>query len=176
MTSDPPFIHATAIAEDGAQIGDGTSVWHHAHVRAGAIVGADCNLGKNVYIDAGAVVGDRVKVQNNVSVYSGVTLGNEVFVGPSAVFTNDLYPRAASDWRLSSTTVLDGASIGANATIVAGVTIGRRAMVGAGTVVIADVPPNALVVGNPARQIGWVDASGEVVSRDVSTRPAGLDD
>jgi len=176
MPDDPPFIHPTAIAEPGADIGAGTSVWHHAHVRKGAIVGADCNLGKNVYVDADAVVGDRVKVQNNVSIYSGVTLGDDVFVGPSAVFTNDLYPRAASDWQLTATAVHDGASIGANATIVAGVTIGRRAMVGAGTVVIADVAPNALVVGNPSRQIGWVNASGEVISRDITARPGGLDD
>lgn len=176
MSSDPPFVHDTAIAEAGAEIGAGTSVWHHAHVRSGATVGRDCNLGKNVYVDADAVVGDRVKVQNNVSIYSGVTLGDDVFVGPSAVFTNDLYPRATSDWHLTATTVLNGASIGANATIVAGVTIGPRAMIGAGTVVIADVPANALVVGNPARQIGWVDADGTVVSRDPATRPDGLDD
>lgn len=176
MTIEPPYVHPTAIAEDGASIGTGTSIWHHAHIRAGATIGTDGNLGKNVYVDATAVIGDRVKVQNNVSIYSGVTLGDDVFVGPSAVFTNDLYPRAASDWQLTPTTVDDGASIGANATIVAGVTIGRHAMVGAGTVVIADVPPNALVVGNPARQIGWVDATGDVVSRDVTTRPNNLDD
>lgn len=156
------LIHPTATVEDGARIGDGTAVWHHVHIRRGASVGRNCNLGKNVYIDAGATVGDRVKIQNNVSVYAGVQLGDDVFVGPSAVFTNDRFPRASGDWKLTPTIVRRGASIGANATVVAGVEIGECAMVGAGSVVVRSVAPHELVVGNPARRIGWVCCCGAV--------------
>lgn len=159
-------IHPTATVEEGARIGAGTAVWHHAHIRRGASVGRDCNLGKNVYIDDGAVVGDRVKVQNNVSVYAGVQLGDEVFVGPSAVFTNDRVPRATGAWELTPTVVRRGASIGGNATIVAGVEIGECAMVGAGAVVVRSVAPHELVVGNPARRIGWVCCCGAVRVRE----------
>lgn len=159
-------VHPTAIVEDGAHIGAGTSVWHHAHVRRGASVGAGCNLGKNVYIDAGAVVGDRVKLQNNVSVYNGVSLGDDVFVGPSAVFTNDRVPRASGDWAPAPTLVGRGASIGANATLVAGIEIGEWAMVGAGAVVVGSVAPHEVVVGNPARRIGWVCRCGAVRARE----------
>ncbi|HEY4610148.1 MAG TPA: acyltransferase, partial [Ilumatobacteraceae bacterium] len=124
-----PMVHPTAIVEVGAEVGNGTSVWHHAHVRSGAHVGRDCVLGKNVYIDTNAVVGDRCKVQNNVSVYNGVTIGNDVFVGPAATFTNDLVPRAFNtDWQIVATRVDDGASIGANATVVCGVTLGQYSM------------------------------------------------
>ncbi len=163
-------IHPTATVEDGADIGDGTAVWHHAHIRQGASVGRDCNLGKNVYIDDGAVVGDRVKVQNNVSVYAGVQLGDEVFVGPSAVFTNDRVPRAAGDWELTPTIVRRGASIGGNATVVAGVEIGECAMVGAGAVVVRSGAAHELVVGNPARRIGWVCCCGAVRVREGEGR------
>lgn len=150
-------VHDTAIVEEGAIIGAGTRIWHHGHVRAGAVIGAGCNLGKNVFVDSGAIVGDRTKIQNNVSVYNGVVIGDEVFVGPAAVFTNDGVPRAAGhQWEVVPTTVERGASIGANATIVCGVTVGHHAMIGAGSVVIRDVPPWALVVGNPARIVGWV--------------------
>ncbi|HNG25316.1 MAG TPA: acyltransferase [Microthrixaceae bacterium] len=167
-----PYVHPTAVVENGAILGAGARVWHHAHVRAGARIGAGTNLGKNVFVDSGAVIGDRVKVQNNVSVYSGVTVGNDVFVGPSAVFTNDLVPRAfAEDWAVTPTTVGSGASIGANATIVCGNDIGDYAMVGAGAVVTRPVRPHELVVGNPARHLGWVDEAGSVISREVDPPP-----
>lgn len=165
--------HESAYVEDGAQVGDGTSIWHHAHIRSGATIGDGCNLGKNVYVDAGAVIGDRCKIQNNVSVFAGVTLGDGVFVGPSATFTNDLWPRAEGDWEITPTTVEDGVSIGANATIICGVTIGHHATVGAGSVVTRDVEPNQLVVGNPARPRGWVCDCGRLASRDLE-RPASM--
>jgi UDP-2-acetamido-3-amino-2,3-dideoxy-glucuronate N-acetyltransferase len=157
-----PSVHPTATVEEGARVGAGTAVWHHAHIRRGASVGDDCNLGKNVYIDDGAVVGNRVKIQNNVSVYAGVRRDDEVFVGPSAVFTNDRVPRATGEWTLMPTVVHRGASIGANATIVAGVEIGECAMVGAGAVVVRSVGPHEVVVGNPARRIGWTCCCGAV--------------
>lgn len=164
------FIHETAIVESGATVGEGSQVWHHCHIRSGAWIGAKTNLGKDVYVDDGAVIGDGCKIQNNVSVYRGVTLGNNVFVGPSAVFTNDLHPRAAAEnWDLATTRVGEGATIGANSTVVAGITIGPWAMIGAGSVVVGDVGPHSLVVGNPARQIGWVCACGQVLQRGVET-------
>jgi acetyltransferase-like isoleucine patch superfamily enzyme len=166
--SHPAAADESAVIEDGARIGAGTRVWHHAHVRSGAVVGDGCVLGKNVFVDSGAVVGDRCKIQNNVSVYDGVTLGAEVFVGPSAVFTNDLRPRAAArGWTITPTVVEDGASIGANATIICGTVIGSSAMVAAGSVVTRDVAPHQLVAGNPARHLGWVCRCGEVVSREA---------
>jgi len=141
-----PQIHETAVVEDGSEIGDGTRVWHHAHVR----IGSGC------------------KVQNNVSVYNGVTIGNDVFVGPSVTFTNDRVPRAFNaEWTITPTHVRDGASIGANATIVCGVTIGRFAMVAAGATVSRDVADFQLVAGTPARHLGWVDRDGTVVSREA---------
>jgi len=159
-----PVIHPTAVVEDGAVVGDGTRVWHFAHVRSGARVGERCVIGKSVFVDDGAVIGNACKIQNFVSVYSGVTLEDEVFVGPSAVFTNDRYPRAVGGgWELVRTVVRRGASIGANATIVCGVTIGPWAVVGAGAVVVEDVEAHRLVVGNPARPAGWVCRCGRVV-------------
>lgn len=168
MTADPQIsqtaVHPTAVVEDGAEIGDGTRVHHFVHVRGGARVGAGCVLGKSVYIDAGVVVGSRCKVQNFVSIYSGVVLEDEVFVGPSATFTNDRYPRVAGDrWEVQPTLVRTGASIGANATILCGLTIGEWAVVGAGAVVTTDVEPHRLVVGNPAKAIGWVCRCGRRV-------------
>lgn len=161
-------MHPTAIVEDGAVLGSGSSVWHHAHLRAGARVGHDCVIGKNVYVDTQAVVGDRCKLQNNVSVYQGVHIGDDVFVGPSATFTNDLVPRAFNaDWKVVETHVHDGASIGANATIVCGVTLGRYSMVAAGATVTRDVAAHQLVAGTPARHLGWVCRCGKVVSRDA---------
>ena len=155
------MIHETAIVEDGAKIGEGTRIWHHAHVRSGSEIGSGCNIGKNCYIDAGAKIGNGVKIQNNVSVYHGVEIGDNVFVGPCVVFTNDLYPRAFStDWEVGRTVVGEGASLCANSTIVCGHTIGAYATVGAGSVVTRDVPAHALVVGNPARQIGRVCRCG----------------
>jgi UDP-2-acetamido-3-amino-2,3-dideoxy-glucuronate N-acetyltransferase len=166
-SSGPAYVHPTAEIETGAQVGAGTKVWHLAHIRSTATVGADCVIGRNVYVDANARVGDRVKIQNNVSIYQGVTIEDEVFVGPCAVFTNDLRPRAQNpDWTITPTLVRRGASIGANATLVCGVEIGEYAMVAAGAVVTRDVQPYQLVAGNPARPKGWVDKSGEVVSHE----------
>lgn len=174
MSTDAPFIHETATVEDDVEIGAGTSVWMHSQIRHGARVGTGCNIGKNVFVDPGVHIGSRVKIQNNVSVHEGVTLEDEVFVGPSAVFTNDLRPRATNDdWIVTPTLVRFGASIGANATIVCGHTIGRFAMVGAGSVVARDIRDHELVVGNPARFIGWVDRAGEIVSR-AAEPPVGL--
>jgi UDP-2-acetamido-3-amino-2,3-dideoxy-glucuronate N-acetyltransferase len=166
-------VHESAIVERGATIGDGTKIWHHAHVRSGARIGRECTLGKNVYVDTGVHIGDRVKIQNNVSVYAGVTIEDEVFVGPSVVFTNDRYPRATNDdWEIVPTVVRRGASIGANATIRCGIEIGAYSVVGAGAVVTKSVDDHQLVVGNPARPAGWVCDCGAVVSRD----PARPDD
>lgn len=147
------MVHATAEVEAGAEIGAGTAVWHLCHVREGASIGRDCVLGRNVFVDAGVRIGDRCKVQNNVSVYRGVTLEDEVFVGPSVVFTNDRRPSAVGDWEITPTLVRRGASIGGGAVVVCGVEIGAGALVGAGAVVTRDVPPGAVVVGNPARPL-----------------------
>jgi UDP-2-acetamido-3-amino-2,3-dideoxy-glucuronate N-acetyltransferase len=164
------FIHATALAEEGAVIGEGTKIWHLCQVRANARIGTECILGRGVFIDEGVQIGNRVKIQNYVSVYHGTTIEDGVFVGPHVCFTNDLFPRAvnsdmslkrADDWVLSETRISRGASIGANATILCGITIGRWALIGAGSVVTKDVPDHALVVGNPARVIGYVCACGK---------------
>ena len=155
------YTHPTAIVESEA-IGEGTKIWHFAHVRRNSKIGRDCNIGKSVYIDIGAVVGDNVKIQNFVSVYKGVVIEDDVFVGPSATFTNDLYPRAFI-WdgeHGSATRICRGASIGANATIVCGITVGEYAMIGAGSVVAENVPAYALILGNPGRQRGWVCRCG----------------
>lgn len=173
MTADGPVLlaggaiaHPTAEIEEGAEIGAGTRIWHHDHIRAGARIGSGCNLGRNVFVDVGVRIGDRVKVQNNVSVFRGVTLDDDVFVGPSAVFTNDRFPRAVSpDWELVPTHVRRGASIGANATVVCGVEIGEYAVVAAGAVVTRSVRPHQIVMGNPARHHGWACACGRVSSR-----------
>jgi len=168
------FAHALAVIEPGAVIGEGTRVWHHSHIRSGARIGSNCNLGKNVFVDDGATIGDWVKIQNNVSVYSGVSIGDEVFVGPSAVFTNDRFPRARNpSWEETPTFVRRGASIGANATIVCGVELGEWCAVGAGSVVTRSLAAHELVVGNPARQMGWVCTCGQIVSRDKEP-PADL--
>jgi acetyltransferase-like isoleucine patch superfamily enzyme len=165
-----PSIHPTAVVEDGAEIGAGTKVWQFVHVRSGAGIGERCVLGKSVFMDAGAVVGSGCKIQNFVSIYSGVTLEDDVFVGPSAVFTNDRYPRTSgADWQLLPTLVRRGASIGANATILCGITIGEWAVVGAGAVVTRDVEPHRLVIGNPAKAVGWVCRCG----RKVPEGPGG---
>lgn len=151
------YAHPTAIVESNS-IGEGTKIWHFAHVRQDSKIGKNCNIGKSVYIDIGAVVGDNVKIQNFVSVYKGVVIEDDVFVGPSVTFTNDLYPRAFvwEEEHILATTICRGASIGANATIVCGITVGEYAMIGAGSVVAEDVPSYALILGNPGRQRGWV--------------------
>lgn len=155
------YIHPTAEVDKSAVIGDGTKIWNQAQVREGVKLGEGCIISKNVYIDENVQIGSRVKVQNNVNVYHGVTIEDDVFLGPSMTFTNDMYPRAfSSDWEVSDTLVKKGVSIGANASIRCGVTIGEYAMVGAGSTVVKNVPAHALVVGNPARQIGWVCECG----------------
>ncbi len=157
-------IHPTAIVDEGAQIGEGTRIWHFTHIQGGARIGSNCMLGQNVYVGSGAVIGDDCKVQNNVSIYGGVILGNGVFCGPSCVFTNDLTPRARypkGHDHFVSTRVLDGASIGANATVVCGHIIGKNAMIGAGAVVTDNVPDHALMLGVPATQHGFVCTCGK---------------
>lgn len=156
------FAHETAVIDDGCIIGDGTKIWHFSHIMANSELGMNCNLGQNVVISPGVKLGNNVKVQNNVSIYTGVICQDDVFLGPSMVFTNVNNPRSAINRRGSyeATIVEYGASIGANATIVCGNNIGHHAFVGAGTVVTKPVPPYALVVGNPARQIGWMSEYG----------------
>ena len=165
MTTLPFFVHPTAEVSPDAQVGAGTRIWRQAHVREYARIGEQCNIGKGVYIDAHVQIGSKVKIQNHVSIFEGVTLEDGVFIGPHVCFTNDLAPRAittdgrlksADDWTITPTLVKYGASIGAGAVIVCGVTIGTLALVGAGSVVTRDVPPHALVFGNPARQHGYV--------------------
>lgn len=158
------MIHPTAIVENPVCIGTGTRVWHFAHIRSGTIIGENCTIGKDVFVDMGVCIGNRCKIQNGVSVYHGVTLEDEVFVGPNVTFTNDKYPRAVGDWTVSPTLIKHGASIGAGAVIVAGITIGEYAMVGAGAVVTRDVPPYALVYGNPAQIEDYVCARGHRLS------------
>lgn len=157
------FLHQSSFVDEGAQIGKGTKIWHFSHIMKGAVIGEDCNIGQNVVISPDVVMGTNCKVQNNVSVYTGVTCGDNVFLGPSCVFTNVINPRSAVNRKneFLKTHVGDGASIGANATIVCGNNIGEYAFIGAGAVVIEDIPPYAVVVGNPSRQIGWMSRAGE---------------
>lgn len=166
----PVNIHPSAIVDDGAQLGDNTRVWHFVHVSAGARIGAACSLGQGVYVGNDVAIGDNVKVQNNVSVYDAVTLEDDVFCGPSMVFTNVHNPRSAvvrkNEYR--RTLVRRGATLGANCTIVCGTTIGEYAFVGAGAVVSRDVPAYALMVGVPARRIGWMSRHGERLPLPVS--------
>lgn len=155
-------IHESAWVDAPAQIGRGTAVWHFCHVEAGAQIGRDCVLGQNVYVAAGAEIGDRVRVQNNVSVYRGSVIESDVFLGPSCVLTNVVNPRAEVDRQSAAqaTRIRRGATVGANATVVCGVTLGRYAFVGAGAVVTRDVADYALVVGTPARPVGWIGRHG----------------
>ncbi len=165
------FVHSTAIVDAGATIGEGSRIWHFSHVMAGARIGRNCVLGQNVFIAKTAEIGDGCKLQNNVSVYDAVVLEPDVFVGPSAVFTNVKNPRAAVERkdRYDPTLVRQGASIGANATIVCGVTIGEHAFVAAGAVVTKDVASFAIVAGVPARRIGWACGCGEVLRGRAKT-------
>jgi UDP-2-acetamido-3-amino-2,3-dideoxy-glucuronate N-acetyltransferase len=156
-------IHPSAFVDAGAQLGDGCRVWHFAHISAGARIGRDCSFGQGVYVGNDVMIGDNVKVQNNVSVYDAVTLEDDVFCGPSMVFTNVMNPRSAVPRKdqYRRTLVKRGATLGANCTVVCGTTIGAHAFVGAGAVVNRDVPDHALVVGVPARRIGWMSRHGE---------------
>lgn len=157
------FVHESAYVDDGATIGAGTRVWHFCHVLSGAVIGARCSLGQNVVVMSGTRIGENVKIQNNVSIYEGVELEDDVFCGPSMVFTNVMNPRShvSRQREYRRTLVQRGASIGANATVVCGSTLGAYAFVGAGAVVATDVPAYALMVGVPARRIGWMCQCGE---------------
>jgi len=166
---DTPFsAHETAVIDEGCEIGNGTKVWHFSHIMPGCKIGRNCNIGQNVVISPEVVLGDNVKVQNNVSIYTGVICEDDVFLGPSMVFTNVINPRSAVNRRgqYSKTLVKKGASIGANATIVCGHDIGRFAFIGAGAVVTKEVLDYALVVGNPARQVGWMSEYGHKLEFD----------
>ncbi len=156
------FVHPTAVVDDGCEIGEGVKIWHFSHIMSGCTIGNQCNIGQNVVISPEVVLGKNVKIQNNVSIYTGVTCGDDVFLGPSCVFTNVTNPRSGVNRRgqYDKTHVGKGASIGANATIVCGHDIGEYAFIGAGAVVTKNVPDFALLVGNPAKQIGWMSEYG----------------
>ncbi len=164
------FIHETAVVDNPAELGDGVKVWHFTHISDGARVGDGTSLGQNVFVAKGAVIGRNVKIQNNVSVYAGVVIEDEVFIGPSAVFTNVKTPRAHMDRkdRFETTLIRRGATVGAGATILCGRTVGEYALIGAGAVVTRDVQSHALVVGNPAMRIGWVCRCGTRLAEDMA--------
>lgn len=160
------FAHETAIIDEGCKIGRGTKIWHFSHIMKDSVIGEECNIGQNVVVSPGVMLGRNVKVQNNVSIYTGVICEDDVFLGPSMVFTNVINPRSAiiRHGQYIPTIVKKGASIGANATVLCGHTIGEYALIGAGAVITRDVKPFALVVGNPARQRGWVSEYGHKLS------------
>lgn len=162
------FFHPSTIIDDGAQIGENTKIWHFCHIMNTAIIGNFCNIGQNVYIDKNVKIGNGVKIQNNVSVYANVTIEDDCFLGPSMVFTNVINPRAFIERKSEflATTVKKGCSIGANATIVCGVTLGQYSFIGAGAVITKNVPDYALMVGVPAKQIGWVSKNGHKLEFD----------
>lgn len=164
------FSHETAVIDDGCTIGKGTRIWHFTHVMSPCRIGENCNLGQNVVVSPEVILGNNVKVQNNVSIYTGVICEDDVFLGPSMVFTNIVNPRSAvvRKDQYVKTLVRKGATIGANATIVCGIEIGEFAFIGAGAVVIRDVPPYALVVGNPAKHIGWMSEFGHRLDFDIN--------
>lgn len=162
------YTHKTAVIDEGCIIGNNTKIWHFSHIMPNCRIGEGCNIGQNVVVSPDVILGDNVKVQNNVSIYTGVVCENDVFLGPSMVFTNVINPRSAVNRKneYKKTIVKKGASIGANATIVCGNDIGEYSFIGAGTVVVKEVKPYALVVGNPARQIGWVSEYGHKLEFD----------
>jgi UDP-2-acetamido-3-amino-2,3-dideoxy-glucuronate N-acetyltransferase len=162
------FAHETAVIDEGCQIGKGSKIWHFSHIMPNCVIGEGCNIGQNVVVSPDVVLGNNVKVQNNVSIYTGVRCEDDVFLGPSMVFTNVINPRSAIIRKdeYKETVVKKGASIGANATIVCGNDIGRYSMIGAGAVVTKNVPDFALLVGNPARQLGWVSIYGHRLKFD----------
>lgn len=157
------FKHESSYVDEGCQIGNGTKIWHFSHIMTGCQIGCNCNIGQNVVISPDVILGNNVKIQNNVSVYTGVVCEDDVFLGPSMVFTNVINPRShvSRKHEYKPTYIRKGASVGANATIVCGNEIGDYALIGAGSVIIRNVKPYALMVGNPARQIGWVSEYGE---------------
>ncbi len=162
MSDEKFFIHPTAVIEPGAEVGEGTKIWHFSHLMPGCKIGAKCNIGQGIYVDRDVIIGNGVKIQNHVTIYTGVTIEDDVFLGPSMVFTNVVNPRSfierKSEFR--QTRVCKGASIGANATVLCGIKIGDYAMVGAGAVVTKDVPSFAVMIGNPAKQNGWISKAG----------------
>jgi UDP-2-acetamido-3-amino-2,3-dideoxy-glucuronate N-acetyltransferase len=162
------FVHETAVTDDGCKIGKGTKIWHFSHIMTGSVIGENCNIGQNVVVSPGVKLGRNVKVQNNVSIYTGVICEDDVFLGPSMVFTNVINPRSAINRKDSylTTVVEKGASIGANSTIVCGNRIGAYSFIGAGAVVTKEVKPYALVIGNPARQSGWMSEYGHKLTFD----------
>ena len=170
MKSSNYFIHDTSILDKNVEIGDGTKIWHFSHIQSGAIIGKNCSLGQNVNVANNVKIGHHVKIQNNVSVYEGVELEDYVFCGPSMVFTNILLPRCEFPDKgiefYQTTLVKKSASIGANATILCGITIGTYAFIGAGSVITKNVPDFALILGNPGRQVGWVNKKGEHLTFD----------
>ena len=170
MNGNGYFAHETAVIDEGANLGNGVKIWHFSHIMAGATIGEGCNIGQNVVVSPQVTLGRNVKVQNNVSIYTGVTCEDDVFLGPSMVFTNVINPRSAVNRKseYKPTVVKRCASIGANATIVCGHTLGEFCFIGAGAVVTKDVKPFALMVGNPARQIGWMSQYGHRLEFDAN--------
>ena len=171
------FAHDTAVVDAGCTIGEGTKIWHFSHIMPDCTIGVQCNIGQNVVVSPEVILGDNVKVQNNVSIYTGVICEDDVFLGPSMVFTNVVNPRSAVNRRglYSKTIVKKGASIGANATIVCGHNIGKFAFIGAGAVVTKTIPDYALVVGNPARQVGWMSEFGHRLEFDKNNEAICLE-
>ncbi len=162
-------MHSSAFVTPPTEIGEGTHIWHFSHIRENARIGRHCNIGQNVYIDTNVDIGNYVKIQNNVSLYNGVICEDDVFIGPSAVFTNVVNPRSRVERKteFQQTIIRKGASVGANATIICGNEIGQYAMIGAGSVVTKNVKPYALVLGNPAKQVGWVSENGQKLAFDL---------
>jgi UDP-2-acetamido-3-amino-2,3-dideoxy-glucuronate N-acetyltransferase len=170
MANQNYYVHPTAFIDEGCDIGEGTKIWHFSHIMPGAKIGKNCNIGQNVVISPDVVLGNNVKVQNNVSIYTGVICEDDVFLGPSCVFTNVINPRSAVDRKneYAKTNVKKGVSIGANSTIVCGNDLGEFCFIGAGTVITKYVPPYALIVGNPGRQIGWMSEYGHRLEFDAN--------